>query len=516
MHIKALCLLGFLTYWSCCVCAQGTQITSASASYSGAISPDLNYSIQGSTLGTAYLAPTVYNCFFGHTGAGGNNNYTLSQNNTFIAGGNTFQHVAQSDVFNIRRVDNATSTGIKDVAWFEESLPHSGTTLNHKPDYFGTDQAFMNSLYLNIGTDETFVNTATAHFSNIERFDYVFSYGLKTHTADNSGFALFERGGNDIIQVAAITAIDGSGNPTAYGPLTTVSNTQWGNSIINLTYTIFVKASTDANFRPSNVGGPQDLKGCYVSFSDLGISDDQIVYGYCVTPGDVTTANYTNYLTYPINSTSTGNGLDLSPGGGVYCSDGNLLAATAEICGNGIDDNLDGNIDEPVPGGVADNLLLWLKADAGFSAGAWIDQGPFGNDAINFGDPASVSNSLNYNPGINFDGNDHVEIDLPELVFETGNNHVSILLVYTPSTAVTNIGVYGNETALAGANIGLRDGQLETGWWSNPAVNVPQYFGITPHLITVQIDEEDNVAGSANSSTAYLDGTLLQNFFFDE
>lgn len=496
--------------------AQGAQISSVNGSYSVAGSIDFNYSIQGSATGTAYVSPTVYNCYFGHSGAAGNNNYTISQTNSFISGGNTFQFVAQSDVFNIRRVDNATSTGIKDVSWFEESLPHSGTTINHKPDYFNSDQAFMNSLYLNIGTDETFVNTATAHFANIERLDYVFSYGLKTHTPDNAGFAIFDRGGNDSFQIAAITAIDGSGNATGYGPLVNVSSTQWGASAINLTYTIFIKASTDAFFRPSNVGGPQDVKGCYVSFSDLGISENQIIYGYCMIPLDVTVANYTDYTSYPTNTGSGANGIDLCPGGAAYCSDGNLLSATPEICGNGTDDNLDGRTDEAIPGGAADNLLLWLKADDGFSATTWTDQGPFGNDATVFGDPTSVSNSLNFNPGINFDGNDHVEVDLPEAVFENGNNHFSIFMVFTPSVASTNIGLFGNETAAAGNNIGVRDNEIMTGWFTNPTVNEPLYFGNNPHLICLQIDEEDNVGGAASSSAVYLDGTLLQNFFFDE
>ena len=502
--------------WHLYAHSQGAQITSVNAAYSVASSVDFNYSVQGSPTGTLYTPPTVYNCYFGHSGAAGNNNFTMSTNNSFVSGGNTFQHFAQADVFIIRRIDNATSTGLKDVAWFEESLPHSGTTLNHKPDYYGSDQAFMNSLILNIGTDETFVNNGSAHFSNIERFDFVFSTGLKTHNADNSGFAVFDRGGNDNFQIAAVTAIDGSGNPTSYGPLTNVSSTQWGNSAINLTYTIFSKLNTDTYFRPSNVGGPQDIDGCYVSFTDLGINDNQIVYGYCIIPGDVTTTNYTNYLSYPTNSTSSGNGLDLSPGGGVYCSDGNLLAAVPEVCGNAIDDNLDGRTDEAIPGGAADNLLLWLKADAGFSATTWTDQGPFGNDATVFGDPTSVSNSLNFNPGINFDGNDHVEVDLPELVFETGNNHVSIFMVYTPSTTATNIGIFGNETPVAGINLGVRDNQIMTGWFTNPTVNESQYFGNTPHLICLQLDEEDNVGGAANSSAAYLNGTLLQNFFFDE
>lgn len=62
------------------------------------------------------------------------------------------------------------------------------------------------------------------------------------------------------------------------------------------------------------------------------------------------------------------------------------------------------------PGGVpANNLALWLKADAGTSCtadgctvSAWADSGPFGNVAAGFNGPVLVQGQHNFNPGIVF------------------------------------------------------------------------------------------------------------------
>lgn len=501
-----------ISFFSLEISGQGAPITSVNASYSAASSPDFNYTINGAPTGSDYDSGTSYTCYFGHSGASGNNNYTISTTNSFVASGNTFQHFAQSDVFNIRRVDNAFATGIKDVIWVEELLPNSGTTINHRPDYFTGNQTLMNSLFLNVGTDETFVNDGAKHFSNIERFDYVFTSGLKTHEPDNSGFAIFERSGSNDVYIAAVTSIDGSGNATGYGPLTIVGTSQYGPSLFSPDYTIFSKLQSDAFFRPSEDSSPQNIEGIYISFSDLGVNSGQVIYGYVLMPEDVTAGNYTDYTLYPTNTTTGDSGGDFAPGGAVYCWDGNLLSGTAEICGNAVDDNLDGRTDEELPGGAADNLLLWLKADAGFSATTWTDQGPFGNDATVYGDPVAVSNSLNFNPGINFDGNDHVEVDLPELVFQNGNEHMAIFTVYQPSTSSTSIGVFGNQAGSM-LNIQLANGNYGRG---NGDLNIPQAYGTSPHLVSYIIDEEDNVGGAASSSSIYHNGNLHANFTFDE
>lgn len=103
------------------------------------------------------------------------------------------------------------------------------------------------------------------------------------------------------------------------------------------------------------------------------------------------------------------------------CSDGSIEATylalqdNLEICGNTLDDNNDGRVDEPYPGGVEANLQLWLKADQGTNTTtngnditSWSDQSANGYtasaDPNSTDDPVYQSNAINYNPGINFDG----------------------------------------------------------------------------------------------------------------
>lgn len=61
----------------------------------------------------------------------------------------------------------------------------------------------------------------------------------------------------------------------------------------------------------------------------------------------------------------------------------------------------------PSPGGVANNLLVWLKADAGITAvgadvTAWADQSPASTATTRFGSPDRVNAGRNYNPVILF------------------------------------------------------------------------------------------------------------------
>ncbi len=89
--------------------------------------------------------------------------------------------------------------------------------------------------------------------------------------------------------------------------------------------------------------------------------------------------------------------------------------ATFEICGNGIDDNGDGRIDEAYPGGVQSNLQLWLDAENGLNTdipaaavNSWADRSAnfysanANGNATDF--PTYSSNSINYHPGVTFDG----------------------------------------------------------------------------------------------------------------
>ena len=192
---------------------------------------------------------------------------------------------------------------------------------------------------------------------------------------------------------------------------------------------------------------------------------------------------------------------------------GKVIQPFPEICGNGIDDNADGRIDEPFPGMVQDNLVLWLKADVGFTATTWTDQSTACNDATVFGDPTQVTNSLNFNTGINFDGDDHVEVYLPDLVFQSGNHSAAVFIVYQPSTSASTIGIFGNQSST-----GLLGFQISNGnYGDGQALNaLPVAFGTNPHMISYIVDEEDNVGGGTNESIINHNGGLVTSFTFDE
>ncbi len=79
---------------------------------------------------------------------------------------------------------------------------------------------------------------------------------------------------------------------------------------------------------------------------------------------------------------------------------------------------------QPTPGGVSPGLNLWLKADAGIIGSSpittWNGQSSFARSAsISYSDPDYATNDLNFNPVINFDGNDYFTIS-PNPLFTTG------------------------------------------------------------------------------------------------
>ena len=91
------------------------------------------------------------------------------------------------------------------------------------------------------------------------------------------------------------------------------------------------------------------------------------------------------------------------------------LVVVDEICDNSIDDNGDGRIDEAYPGGVQQDMQLWLKAETGTNTTvngndvtSWSDQSINGYsadaDVNSTDDPTFTENAINFNPGVDFDG----------------------------------------------------------------------------------------------------------------
>lgn len=95
------------------------------------------------------------------------------------------------------------------------------------------------------------------------------------------------------------------------------------------------------------------------------------------------------------------------------------------------------------PGGISDNLTLWLKADAGVteSSGAvtdWADQTTNGYDftqGTSANRPASTSNAMNYNSAITFDGSNDFLEDADGESYIEGNSAISTFVAVDADTA---------------------------------------------------------------------------------
>jgi len=138
----------------------------------------------------------------------------------------------------VRRVANSRASG-RPCAVF---AAFSGSKYRYLPSYpeqpLGEDgqpsQAeigncdygkIISSNRLNIGPLDLFANAERVDsIKNIERVDLIFSNGLITPTTelDKSGHVVIEKSGNNHVQIAAITALDEEGQPSAYGKLVMV------------------------------------------------------------------------------------------------------------------------------------------------------------------------------------------------------------------------------------------------------------------------------------------------------
>lgn len=171
------------------------------------------------------------------------------------------------------------------------------------------------------GSDNTFANSgaATEH-GNIERIDFTWNSAITV--TDSLAFAVFERGAaglHDGFGIAAITAIDSLGNPTAFGSLVKVAS-GWGgpvNPVADQEYRLFryntgdtITAST-----ASSEAGFQGVGGIVLSAADLGLLNGTSIYGYAIMGTDVTATNSNQLLDW-LNSTYFPTNTDSQTGGG--------------------------------------------------------------------------------------------------------------------------------------------------------------------------------------------------------
>ena len=95
------------------------------------------------------------------------------------------------------------------------------------------------------------------------------------------------------------------------------------------------------------------------------------------------------------------------------------------------------------PGGVATNLTGWYRADVGVagspSVTSWADQSGNGNDAFTgTGSPQTGVNSVNFNNGVTFDGDD--DLDIASSLGLDGTDNSEVFSVSTRNTAPATFG----------------------------------------------------------------------------
>jgi len=220
----------------------------------------------------------------------------------------------------------------------------SGTdTYELNAPFNGDEQSVFNSNNINAGTDDLFGNQGDGNGdnNNIERLDVVFSDGVVATTS--LAFAVFERGvvaGHDPFGIAAITAVDAMGHPTAYGPLVRFGSGSnygtYGQSALLPTDTSWIvtrnlvsdqgapATSPSANITNQSIGGVTVAVVGPTSANALGITAGTTIYGYSLVGGDVTESDdLLHPENFPLDSNSaTGaGGIDLIAYTGVLFND---------------------------------------------------------------------------------------------------------------------------------------------------------------------------------------------------
>ena len=286
-----------------------------------------NYTAPGFGGNASYSTGTNYNLSFS-TATTANNNLVLE---SVEVNGVTMPIATQADNVFIRRADNANVSGDVEFIWFqlEEHSGSTDTTAEYSPEFVSTIEESLNSPIINRGTDNAFDNVSSGQArNNIERIDYIFSDGLQAALIGEAGFTIVERNGNDDIKIAAITAVDVDGNPTAFGTLTNVPRTAFGGNAGQFRTTTFRDTDTTAgiNLRPNSDIGSQTVKASFVSFEALDVAANQTIYGYTLFGNDVNPStpadllDWTNTTVFPQTTGGANGGSDLIGGGSFVAS----------------------------------------------------------------------------------------------------------------------------------------------------------------------------------------------------
>lgn len=279
-----------------------------------------------------YVASTAYNFNFG-TGAG----KRLETIN--FASGRKLSLIPSLSSSEVTFRRNA-SVPADEIVWLEAggtTLAGGATNILHS--YPADVASVFRNGYYNSGIDNMFNNTGTNR-SNVERIDVVFRSPYRTANPSNDYVVVSERGANDNVLIAAITAVDSNGIPTAFGPVQTIqASTMYGSPAIP--QAIFRKVFGETTFRPNQLLN-QNVGLGIITLNALGITAGQQFLGYAILPADYNTANIVNWNTYPVNTPEgSGGGVDFGVVYGLFSSCEYDVDTDADLVPNRLDTDSD-------------------------------------------------------------------------------------------------------------------------------------------------------------------------------
>lgn len=489
-----------------------TNVSGTSSSYSQTapndaindIVPDASYTIQN----------------------GQGNNAEVS---SYVVSGTTYDNFLTPDTVAIRRTDGSRFINI----WYTLITDPNGTfTLSLDPDAVtDADQIYLNR-NINSGYDNILVNTDDEGLGTIqaqtERVDIIWRAGIVTCEPDNAIFPVVDRGGNDEVKVAAITSLDANGDPSGYSSLVTIQDSDWpgtGQSFNN--FLILRRQTVGQDPLPlANIGtfvsgqSAQTVQGVAVSFTDLGVTANQIVYGYSIFASDVNDVSHTltDITTFPTNTLASNSGLDLIAGVTAAVSSDNCLTPATG------------------PGGYKEALATWLKAnetaDVTTSTEAstvtdWQDHW-IGDHDFTTGVAAptyrSTSSTINFNQTVDFTTSSTSLTTADNTDFNTATSYTNkgINLAFrTNTTDVTTRQVlYEQGDNTRGIIVYIRSGSIHVSSWNrnndgsgspwNNGTNITTVSGSvsanTEYIVTLELDGNNSTTGTL---TAYLNGQSM-------
>ena len=278
--------------------------------------------------------------------------------------GNTYLPAVNMDAtkFEFIRVDNANSSGFRTRLMAERIDPS-----NFQPSYPPANangsrmEASLQELIINRGALDVFHNVesnGSQKSNNIERIDILYPTfsAPETSLLDEIGYLVSEKNGNNGFKIAAVTSIDANGNPTSYGPLVTIDNGNYGEVNAALDWRFLQNEQNPPQNNPVGIGNSTEQYGfSLVTFSDLGIAQNDTVYGISLFGIDVTGTGGQDLLdptTFPQN---TNEGADVHGGLGSLVFTNNVIIED-DIDMDGVPDSADlDNDNDGIPDSEEDN-----------------------------------------------------------------------------------------------------------------------------------------------------------------